>query len=62
MFTGIVTAQGGVEAVERTNGLVRLTIAAPYDADGIEIGASIAHEGVCLTVVDKGLGWFAVDV
>ncbi|HRP12516.1 MAG TPA: riboflavin synthase [Terricaulis sp.] len=53
MFTGIVTAQGGVEAVERTNGLVRLTIAAPYDADGIEIGASIAHEGVCLTVVEK---------
>lgn len=53
MFTGIVTARGGVEAVERRNGLVRLTIAAPYEADGVEIGASIAHEGVCLTVVEK---------
>ncbi|HRK63036.1 MAG TPA: riboflavin synthase [Terricaulis sp.] len=53
MFTGIVTALGGIEAVERSNGLVRLTIAAPYDADGIEIGASIAHDGVCLTVVEK---------
>lgn len=53
MFTGIVTAKGGVEAVERRNGLVRLTIAAPYDAEGVEIGASIAHEGVCLTVVEK---------
>ncbi len=53
MFTGIVTALGGVEAVERRNGLVRLTIGAPYAADGIEIGASIAHDGVCLTVVEK---------
>ena len=53
MFTGIVTPLGGIEAVERSNGLVRLTIAAPYDADGIEIGASIAHDGVCLTVVEK---------
>lgn len=53
MFTGIVTAQGGVEAVERRNGLVRLTLSAPYDVDGVEIGASIAHEGVCLTVVEK---------
>jgi len=53
MFTGIVTALGGVEAVEHRNGLVRFTIIAPYAADGIEIGASIAHEGVCLTVVEK---------
>lgn len=53
MFTGIVTALGGVEAVERSNGLVRLTMAAPYDGDDIEIGASIAHDGVCLTVVEK---------
>ncbi len=53
MFTGIVTALGGVEAVERTNGLVRLAIGAPYEAAGVEIGASIAHDGVCLTVVEK---------
>ncbi|MCR6643065.1 MAG: riboflavin synthase [Terricaulis sp.] len=53
MFTGIITAKGAVTGVERRNGLVRLTIDAPYEAEGIEIGASIAHEGVCLTVVEK---------
>ncbi|HRE44804.1 MAG TPA: riboflavin synthase [Terricaulis sp.] len=53
MFTGIITAKGAVAGVERRNGLVRLTIEAPYEVDGIEIGASIAHEGVCLTVVEK---------
>lgn len=53
MFTGIITAKGAVAGVERRNGLVRLTIDAPYEAEGIEIGASIAHEGVCLTVVEK---------
>lgn len=51
MFTGIVTALGEVKAVERRDGLVRLTIASPYDAAGVEIGASVAHDGVCLTVV-----------
>lgn len=53
MFTGIVTAMGEVRAVERRSGLVRLTIGAPYAADRIEIGASIAHDGCCLTVVEK---------
>jgi riboflavin synthase len=52
MFTGIVTAQGEVKAVERLDGLTRLSIAAPYDAKDVAIGASIAHEGCCLTVVD----------
>ena len=42
MFTGIVTAVGEVEAVERRPGLVRLTISSRYDAAGVEIGASIA--------------------
>jgi riboflavin synthase len=50
MFTGIVTAMGEVKAVERLPGLVRLTIAAPYRS--ADIGASIAHDGVCLTVVE----------
>src|SRR5262249_5103559 len=53
MFTGIVTALGEVTAVERQSGLTRLTIASPYDAASIEIGASIAHDGCCLTVVEK---------
>jgi len=52
MFTGIVTALGEVKAVERRDGLVRLTIASPYDAAGVDIGASIAHDGCCLTVVE----------
>lgn len=52
MFTGIVSAMGEVKAVERRDGLTRLTIDSPYDAASVEIGASIAHEGVCLTVVE----------
>ena len=50
MFTGIVTALGEVKAVETLPGLTRLTIAAPYA--NADIGASIAHDGVCLTVVE----------
>ena len=53
MFTGIVTALGEVEAVVRQPGLVRLTIASPYDPVGVEIGASIAHDGCCLTLVER---------
>lgn len=52
MFTGIITALGEVKAVERKPGLLRLTVASPYDAAGVEIGASVAHDGVCLTVVE----------
>lgn len=52
MFTGIITALGEVKAVERKDGLMRLTVASPYDASGVEIGASVAHDGVCLTVVE----------
>ena len=50
MFTGIVTALGEVKAVETLPGLTRLTISAPYA--GADIGASISHDGVCLTVVE----------
>jgi riboflavin synthase len=66
MFTGIVTDIGEVVAVEpRAEGLARLRIACGYDPDTIDIGASIACSGVCLTVVGRGRdgnqGWFAVD-
>jgi riboflavin synthase len=66
MFTGIVTDIGEVVAVEpRAEGLARLKIACRYDPDTIDIGASIACSGVCLTVVGQGRdgnrGWFAVD-
>lgn len=61
MFTGIVTDLGQVRAVEG-GGETRLTIATGYDTATIAIGASIACAGVCLTVVDKGADWFAVQV
>ena len=50
MFTGIVTAIGCVEAVEVMGQDRRFTIQSPYDASGINLGASIAHDGCCLTV------------
>jgi riboflavin synthase len=52
MFTGIVTALGEVKAVEALPGLTRLSIESPYDPASVEIGASIAHDGCCLTVVE----------
>lgn len=61
MFTGIVTDIGSVTSVE-TRGDTRVVIATTYDTASIELGASIACSGVCLTVVEKGPGWFAVDV
>src|SRR5918998_5890499 len=61
MFTGIVTDVGTVRSAEQ-RGDLRLIIATGYDTGTIELGASIACSGVCLTVVDKGDDWFAVDV
>lgn len=60
MFTGIITDVGRVERIEK-RGDTRFVIATRYDTATIEIGASIACSGPCLTVVDKGPGWFAVD-
>jgi riboflavin synthase len=59
MFTGIITDVGKVRSIE-TDGHTRLVMATNYDTTGIEIGASIACGGPCLTVVDKDDGWFAV--
>jgi riboflavin synthase len=61
MFTGIVTDVGTIRSVEQ-RGDLRLQIACGYDMVTIDLGASIACSGVCLTVVDKGEDWFAVDV
>lgn len=61
MFTGIITDIGTVRSAEQ-RGDLRLTIETDYDAATIDLGASIACSGVCLTVVDKGDDWFAVDV
>src|SRR5215218_446925 len=61
MFTGIVTDVGQVVSAEQ-RGDLRLRIATGYDTGTIDLGASIACSGACLTVVDKGEDWFAVDV
>ena len=61
MFTGIITDIGIVRSVEQ-RGDLRLTIGCGYDMANVDLGASIACSGVCLTVVDKGDDWFAVDV
>ena len=63
MFSGIVTDVGRVRAVaEAAGGGLRLEIGTAYDTGTVALGASIACSGPCLTVVDKGPGWFAVDV
>jgi len=77
VFTGIISDVGEIlEVKEQGEGLRRLTIACGYDPDTIDIGASIACAGPCLTVVARGSpdptlrrlrgrevrGWFAVDV
>lgn len=61
MFTGIITDVGTVRTAEQ-RGDLRLTIGCTYDMASVDLGASIACSGVCLTVVDKGEDWFAVDV
>ena len=61
MFTGIVTDVGTVRKAQQ-RGDLRLRISCGYDMDTVELGASIACSGVCLTVVDKGEDWFAVDL
>src|SRR6476660_959870 len=61
MFTGIVSDVGTVRSVEQ-RGDMRLVVGTGYDLATVDLGASIACSGVCLTVVDKGEDWFAVDV
>ncbi|MDO5642944.1 MAG: riboflavin synthase, partial [Paracoccus sp. (in: a-proteobacteria)] len=61
MFTGIITDIGTVRAVEQ-RGDLRARIGTGYDMAGVDIGASIACDGVCLTVVGKGADWFDVDI
>lgn len=65
MFTGIVTDIGKVSSIER-RGDWRIAIETAFDPATIEIGASIACSGACLTVVERGAkdgkGWFSVEV
>jgi riboflavin synthase len=62
MFTGIITDVGRVRSIRQTDRDRRFEIETAYDLAGVGIGASISHAGCCLTVVEKGEGWFAVEV
>ncbi|MFP5435022.1 MAG: riboflavin synthase [Alphaproteobacteria bacterium] len=61
MFTGIITDIGTIRTAEQ-RGDLRLVIGSGYAMDSVAIGASIACSGACLTVVEKGADWFAVDL
>ena len=61
MFTGIITDTGRIAALEK-RGDLRARIATGYDTGTIDIGASIACDGVCLTVVALGADWFEVQI
>ena len=61
MFTGIITDVGKIQQLEQ-RGDLRARIGTSYQTDGIDIGASIACDGVCLTVIDLGPGWFDVEI
>ena len=61
MFTGIVTDIGRVRSVRQTERDWRYEIETAWDTSGIDLGASISHAGCCLTVTEKGPGWFSVE-
>jgi len=66
MFTGIINGLGDIlEVREKAEGLRRVTVGCGYDPDSIDVGASIACSGICLTVVERGLtgnrSFFTVD-
>jgi len=62
MFTGIINDLGDIlEVHEKAEELRRIVVGCSYNPNSIAIGASIACSGICLTVVDRGSGYFAVD-
>lgn len=60
MFTGIITDLGRVRSLA-PGAMTRLEVATAYNTDGIALGASICCNGICLSVLDKAPGWFAVE-
>jgi len=64
MFTGIISHVGRITRVTRPDSTsdMDLTIEAPWPAADVALGASICCSGVCLTVVERGDGWFSVQV
>ncbi|AUG52960.1 riboflavin synthase [Thalassospira marina] len=60
MFTGIITDIGTVRSIEK-KGDTRFEFNTAFDTSKIDLGASIACSGACMTVVEKGEGWFAIE-
>jgi riboflavin synthase len=65
MFTGLVTDVGRIASIEDTNGLRRLKIESAYPVSSLQLGASVMHSGVCLTLVEFGErssgSWWVVE-
>ncbi len=65
MFTGIITDIGKILDL-KSNGDLEYTIGCNYEVDTLTIGGSIAHDGICLTVIEKGMNsgrtWYKVNV
>ena len=62
MFTGIVEARGTVEELEPKGTVTRVVIATDLPVEELPLGASIAVDGVCLTVIERSSGRFAADL
>jgi riboflavin synthase len=61
MFTGIITDIGVIERIRQLDHGRALRVRTGWDLGDLAIGASVAHAGVCLTVVDKGSDWFETE-
>jgi riboflavin synthase len=62
MFTGIIESTGQVDALEAREAGARLSVTTDLDVGSLPLGASIAVDGVCLTVVDRAAGRFSADL
>ncbi len=62
MFTGIITDIGSVQRVDRSGGDTRLVFHTHYNTDSLTVGTSISCCGCCLTIIQSGKHWFAVNV
>lgn len=62
MFTGIITDVGRVRTIRDTNRDRRFEVETTFDLTTLDLGASVSHAGCCLTIVEKGEDWFAVEV
>jgi riboflavin synthase len=62
VFTGIISAIGEIINISEGEGSRHFTVRSPYASADVALGASIAHDGCCLTVTDTGESWHTVDV